>query len=373
MPKSFKKSATINACFMAVALAAVVLSGCQKASGPRLRNSDYFGALGGIRFADPDNLGPHSLGPNPKEKLGFVYTCKGGFIDMGHLREAADRAYYAAGTVYGTLMHLEKSCSFKIIEPSYYHLEIGYPVNWNLLSNQEKQTIARDISVQYGQYLGHLSLIWHEILTWYDYSSKGLFSENISSFSPEDTYSDVLGTCLGARALKNPRESYEETMTNLIDETLEELDVQPADVAKKAAKQVKGEWYEGAGYFFVRVKKRNFDVGFDDGFVTPWLLPDICPELISKDCPVPNPNAILTKHGFKMRLEMEMVGLEKGQVYKALHLKSSERIKPAIHFPKIIDSIIGEAQKREGPDVGNHILPSTAAEQDSKKNKGVSG
>ena len=373
MVNFFIESTRTNACFMALSIAVVILGGCQKASGPRLRNSDYFGAPGGIRFPDPDNLGPHSLEPSSKEKLGLVYTCKGGFIDMGHLREAADRAYYTADIVYETLIHSEKTCSFKIIEPSYYHLKIGYPMNWHELSSQRKQTIARDVSVQYGQYVGHLSLIWHEILTWYGYSSMGIFSENISSFSCEDTYSDVLGTCLGARALINPRDSYEVTMTHLIDETLEELDVQSADIAKKAAKQVKGEWYEGGGYFFVRMKKRNFDVGFDDGFVTPWILPDICPELITEDCPVPNPNAELAKHDLKMRIEIEMVGLEKGQVYKALNLKSSEQIRPAIHFPKVIDSIIVEAQKREGHDVGNHILPETAAAQDSKKDGGVSG
>lgn len=353
----FTKSTLINICFTAPLLAALVLGGCQSESGPRLRDSDYFGSLGGGRYPEPDGLGPHSLSYHPKEKLGLVYTCKGGFIDMGHLREAADRAYYAANHIYEGLILSEKGCSFQIIEPASYHLKIGYPKNWNQLPSQEKETIAREISTQYGQYLGHLSLIWHEILTWYNYSSKGLFSENISSFSPEDTYSDVLGTWLGARAMSSTPELYEEKMTQLIKETLEELDAQPAKTAKKAANQVKGEWYEGAGYFLVRMKKRNFDVGFDDGFVTPWLLPGICPELISKDCPVPNPSAILAQHGFKMRIEMEMAEFQKGQIYKALNLSGSERIRPAIHFPKIIDSIIAEAQILEGPDVGHHILP----------------
>ena len=363
----------IHVCTLTALLLSLVLSGCQKASGPRLRKSDFFGAPTGIRFPDPDKLGVHSLSTSPKEKVGFVYTCKGGFIDMGHLREAADRTHYAAGVVYETLLRSKKSCSFKIIEPSWYHLTICYPENWQDLSNQEKQSIARDMSIQYGQYLGHVSLIWHEILTWYDYSSTGIFSENISSFSCEDSYSDVLGTCLGAKALLDPKESYEEQMTKLIDETLEQLDVQPAAVARKAAKKVKGQWYDGGGYFFVKMKKRNFDVGFDDGFVTPWILPDICPEMTTRDCPVPNPNSILTKYGFRMRLEIEMMGLQKGQVHKALSLKSSERIRPAIHFPKIVDIIIDEAKKREGADVDKYIQPQTAIKQDSENTEGAPG
>ncbi|MHC4292234.1 MAG: hypothetical protein ACYSTR_08490, partial [Planctomycetota bacterium] len=144
-------------------------------------------------------------------------------------------------------------------------------------------------------------------------------------------------------------------MTRLINETLEQLDVQPAAVAKQAAKEVKGKWYEGGGYFFVKMKKRNFDVGFDDGYVTPWVLPDICPEMTTQNCPVPNPNSILTKYGFRMRLEIEMMGLQKGQVYKALKLKNSERVRPAIHFPEIVNVIIEEAKKREGADVDKNI------------------
>ena len=162
-------------------------------------------------------------------------------------------------------------------------------------------------------------------------------------------------------------------MTRLIDETLQQLDVQPIDVAKQAAREVKGQWYEGGGYFFVKMKKRNFDVGFDDGYVTPWLLPDICPELVTQDWPVPNPNSTLAGHGFKMRLEIKMMGLQKGQVHKALSLKSSERIRPAIHFPKIVDIIIDEAKKREGADVDKYIQPQTAIKQDSENTEGAPG
>lgn len=38
--------------------------------------------------------------------------------------------------------------------------------------------------------------VWHEIATWYGVSSVPLVSEQFSSFSPEDVYSNLLGLCL---------------------------------------------------------------------------------------------------------------------------------------------------------------------------------
>ncbi len=48
-------------------------------------------------FLDPDNLGSHSYGPLAAmfEGDGIVYTCKGGNIDITHLRWNADYTRYA--------------------------------------------------------------------------------------------------------------------------------------------------------------------------------------------------------------------------------------------------------------------------------------
>ena len=199
--------------------------------------------------------------------------------------------------------------------------------------------------------MAHTSLIWHEILTWYGFSSAAIFPENISAFSWEDPYSDVLGTYLGATALSNGNGTYEENVAQLIDRTLKELDVQSAEVARKAAAKVKGEWFEGGYYFFVKMKKRNFDVGLDDGIVTPWLVPGTCPGTVPLGCPSPNPACVLDEHGFKMRLEVTPMVFEKSKIYKPIGLKRSERVKPTIHFPMIMESIREAAQRREGGDI----------------------
>jgi hypothetical protein len=336
--------------FITGLLLIVSLGGCQVGSRPRLRVSDYFGDPTGMRFPDPDNLGHHSLAPSHEEKLGMLYTCKGGFIDLGHVREAADRTEYASQLVYNTLLRSRTSGTFRIIEPARYHLTISYPDQWRNMSWQQRKKIARDVSVSYGQYLAHTSLIWHEILTWYGFASSGVFSENISAFSWEDTYSDVLGTRLAVMALNTANESYEDAMTRLINETLRQLDVQPAETARKAEHAVWGEWFEGGYYFFVNMRKRNFDVGLDDGFVTPWLIPGICPDTVPQDCPAPNPGTVLEKYGFKMRLQIEPLEFEKGKIYKAIGLNPSEYLRPSIHFREIIEQIRQESRKREGGD-----------------------
>jgi hypothetical protein len=345
MTKIFKK--TIFYKSLAALLLIVSLAGCQVGSRPRLRVSDYFGDPTGMRFPDPEKLGRHCLDNCGEEKLGMVYTCKGGFIDLGHLREAADRTQYASQIVYNTLIRSRTNCTYRIIEPAWYSLTISYPKLWSSFSWQQKKAVARKVSIQYGQYLAHTSLIWHEIISWYGFASSGVFSENISAFSWEDPYSDLLGTRLAVMALNAPNESYEDAMTRLIYETLRGLDVQPAATARQAEQLVQGKWFGGGYYFFVEMKKRNFDVGLDDGFVTPWLVPGICPDSVPQDCPASD-LSVLEKYGFKMRLQIEPVELEKGKIYKAIGLNPSEFIRPSIHFPEIIEQIRKKAEKIEG-------------------------
>lgn len=345
----------------------VSFAGCQVGSRPRLRISDYFGAPTGMRFPDPNDLGRHCLDRCKEEKIGIVYTCTGGFIDLGHLREAADRTHYASQIVYNTLLRGRTSCTYRIIEPSHYHLTISYPNQWQSMSWKRKKTIARDISVQYGQYLAHTSLIWHEILTWYGFASSGVFSENISAFSWEDIYSDILGTWLAVEAQSNTNgESYEDAMTRLIDDTLRELDVQPAETARKAADLVHGKWFEGGYYFFVKMKKRNFDVGLDDGFCTPWLVPGICRDAVPRDWPSTN-LGVLEKHGFKARLEIRPVEFQKVKIYRILDLNSSELIRPSLHFPVILEHIQKEARKMEGDRMD--VPPQIPAPEPNNENK----
>ena len=331
-------------------LAIISLSGCQTGKYPRLRVGAFFGSPIGMPFPDPNLLGCHDYAVSAGEKNGMVYTCRGGFIDIGHLREAADRTAYLASVTNRNLMLDQTVFTFQVIEPSRYWVTISYPENWDDLSLEERSEIAGEVSILLGQYFARTSLIWHEILTWYGFSSSWIFSENISAFSWEDPYSDLLGTCLAVWALRENGQTYDEAMTKLIDQTLLELDVQPPAVARQAAKQIEGQWFSGGYYFFVDMKIRNYDVGLDDWQITPWLVPGICPDAEPQPCLAPSLD-FLTEYGFKMELEIESRVLEKARIYHSLQLKNpNERIRPMVHFPEIMKQIKSYANT-SGPDV----------------------
>jgi hypothetical protein len=227
-------------------------------------------------------------------------------------------------------------------------VRISYPENWDEVSIEERKVIVRQVSILLGQYFARNSLIWHEILTWYGFASAGIFSENISAFSPEDPYSDLTGTCLAVRALQDTEQGYDDAMTRLIDQTLRELEVQMPEVARYAAKQIEGKWYSGGYYFFVNMKKHSFDVGLTSGHITPWLVPGICPDAQPQPCPVPTLD-FLSEYGFGMELEIQSHEMEKYRIYHDLHLKDlRDRIRPAEHFPLLLEHIKKHTQTLSG-------------------------
>jgi hypothetical protein len=349
MTNHMNKSSLVGVYLIVLLLISVMTSGCQTRSRPRLRISDYFGNPWGMRYADPNNLGRHCLDYCRSEKLGLVYTCRAGFIDLGHVREAADRTHYLAQVTYENLMQSNANYSYRVIEPAKYYITLGYPKYWKSLPREKKERVSRELSIQLGQYLAHTSLIWHEILTWYGFSSSGPFPENISAFSCEDPYSDVLGTHLAAIVLSDPQNFYEEaafeeSMTVLIDETLKELEAQSPETAKKAVEAIKGDWYEGGYYFFVVIKKRNLDVGLDDGIVFPCRVQGVCSDTPPHYCPAPN-FEFLEKYEFKIRLRLKPIEFEKGKICQSLGLKHSEKIIPYIHFPILLEKIGSDVEQ----------------------------
>ncbi len=318
--------------------AAIIISGCTS-GGARMRLGAYFGAPFGMPFPSPDKLGHHNSHSGIGENNGMVYTCKGGFIDIGHVREAADRTAYISEIARENLASGRKQFSFRVIEPSRYWVKVTYPENWDKLSGSERAKALTEVSILMGQYLAHRSLVWHEIVTWYGFSTAGVFPETISSFSCEDPYSDVLGTHLGVQALRDSEHSFNEATTRLINEVLKELDVQPARVAHRARDKVRGQWYTGGFYFFVNMKKHNFDAGLDDGLISPVLVSGMCPEAEPLPWPVPSLES-LAGYGFGMRVEIEPLIWQKDKIWHSIGLaKNVSRVDPEVYFPAMVDAI----------------------------------
>lgn len=159
-----------------------------------------------------EKVGAHKYLGSTKEGNGILYTRRGGFVDLGHLRDQADWTAFFYSVI---LLNKEKG---KV------KLNLGIEggrksvtINWN------KDIDSLDALHLAGKITYDLS-VWHEIATWYGTSYVPLMPERYSSFSIEDIYSNLLGVNLGIEALKSNL-PYEEAMTKLLAAKLSQLKV----------------------------------------------------------------------------------------------------------------------------------------------------
>lgn len=324
-------------------------------ASPRLRPSPYFGSITGIEYLDVKDLGTHNYERALGERNPLIYTAKAGFIDMGHLRESADRARYLFELCQANMLECSQRFSYRVIEPAIYELTIEYPPDWNQLPTAQRESIAREVSIALGQHLAQMSTIWHEIVTWYGFSSVGLLSEQPSSFSWEDTYSDLLGSKLAAKVLRENILPYNEAMTEMIDRELSKLLPLSAATAHEATLAIDGKWFVGV-YPFLKMNKRNFDVGFDDGAITPFRVPGIGTDTEIRVCEVPALDC-LDQYGFSISLTMTPHEIERVHIFPIISTDpATKTLKPHRDFPKIIDHIHQEAIAQNGPDVDKPTL-----------------
>ena len=175
------------------------------------------------------DVGQHKyLGENA-EGNGIIYTQRGGFVDLGHLRDQADWTAYLFQTINE---NRGKKTEIKLgYEAGVKKLEISIPDNFSL---NEAALLAGNITY-------YLSL-WHEISTWYGASSIPFIAERYSAFSPEDDYSNRLGILLGMKAVESGL-PYEEAMTSNINILLDTLQaVETADETRQAMEAVHNLW-----------------------------------------------------------------------------------------------------------------------------------
>jgi len=170
--------------------------------------------LPGVTISDISSvaeLGPHQYLGSDLEGNGIIYTRRGGFIDMGHLRDQADWTAYLFSHI------MENKENGVIVQ------KLGYEGgNKTLTVMVPKDMKEENIMLLAGKVAYDLS-VWHEIATWFGASYIPMLPERFSAFSVEDAYSNLLGVHLGIAALKSEL-PYEEAMTQLIYETLESLD-----------------------------------------------------------------------------------------------------------------------------------------------------
>jgi len=208
-------------------------------------------------------LGAHHYMGSSDEGNGNIYTSRGGFIDIGHLRDNAD------WTAYLYLQMLS-------VQPGEDEVEINLGHEGGaktLVLKLPKEFDSIPIYQLAGKIAFDLSL-WHEISTWYGASYIPLIPERYSSFSPEDLYSNLLGINLGIRALKSNL-SYDEAMTQLISATLDSLEaVSTIEETYLAMEKVENIWWTSKKKLPSKkiLMMRYLDASND---LSPWLVPDV--------------------------------------------------------------------------------------------------
>ncbi len=208
-----------------------------------------------------DDLGEHHYMGNKREGTGTIYTNRGGFIDIGHVRDQIDWTRYLYTTILNSrgkgevILQLGKEAGRK-----------------NLYLNVPEQLDRSDCMLLAGKITYDLSL-WHEISTWFGASAIPLIPEKFSSFSVEDVYSNLLGIHIGMKTLYSEL-PFNDAATKLIGSTLDSLDVvKTAKETYDAYDAVHNKWYTNKK----RIPRTNVTLRRDPDVLNssrPWIVPD---------------------------------------------------------------------------------------------------
>ena len=319
---------------LAAAAAALSTAGCGVGGGPKAR----WGYTPKGTFGNANNLGTHSYGFGGSEAVGIFYTLRGGSIDMDHVRGTADMSRATYVKAYETIMRKGEEFSVSPAwEMTTNRIEVEYPANWDSLGEEEKERIARESAVIMGPVVAFYGTLWHEILTWK--GTRFLLIEPLheSAFSWDDLYSNAVGAKLSVEALQESHldvRAYNEAMTRLIDEEMARLGMVSKKEAREITRSVKGEWYTGGSLI-----RRNMDAGFDDGLISPSIIPGYTDE-----APISIPLFALDgleEHGIKVTYTIKSAYGEARKLKEMAGVNSE--VEPVKHLPIILEEIEREA------------------------------
>jgi Protein of unknown function (DUF4056) len=203
------------------------------------------------------------------ERSGIVYTCRGGFIDIAHVRDNADRTIYLASRIAriaatgGTIPITDEGARRRIVVK---------PLDRQLVHTYG----LREVVTSLAEWLDYYAGVWHEIATWYGWSSTP-FSERPSAFSPEDIYSNRLGARIAGTVVRRHTRvtelAYDHAVTALLRDTLVELGPLPKAATRRAFRYVDGIWWDSTRRVPDNklVRHRSFNIGPE---LTPWKVGD---------------------------------------------------------------------------------------------------
>ena len=229
-----------------------------------------------------DELGPHKYdsgafatsGSSTKnaftsENNAMVYTCRGGFIDIAHVRDYADWTLFWSAAIGRAS---ETGATVELPSEGGARRVVIRPLPRELI---ERDGLRR-IVVNLAQWTAFQLSIWHEIATAYGWSAIDLYPEYVSAFSPEDLYSNLLGVKIAGGLLSYAGTAetdslYDQNMDRWLPMTLTYLHAVSGDAGKTAATLVDGVWWNSHARLPDPhlVLRRGVSVGDQ---IAPWLV-----------------------------------------------------------------------------------------------------
>jgi len=235
---------------------------------------------------DADDIGPHKYNiwlfetatreekrQIRRENNGLVYTCRGGFIDIAHVRDCADLTVYLTAQLE---RRLHEGGEFDLSDQGGKRRVRLQPVD----ARRIEQLGRRRIAVEIASWITFQVAVWHEIATWYGYASLPGWPEKVSAFTPEDNYSNLLGIKIASGIILRRDSSdelqYNRSMGSWLHMALLRLHAVPKEKATAAMRSVDGLWWDSRLRLpdWKLVTRRTFDVG---PMLEPWLVADAQP------------------------------------------------------------------------------------------------
>lgn len=201
-----------------------------------------------------EDIGPHAYeagtfshqkgtptGRRGGENNGILYTQMGGFIDLAHVRDTADNAVALFYKIYKNLGQDARIELPVEIGPRYIQLSAFETEH---LSIKQRQEVAAYMAARLAYFMAEA----HEVAQWHGYRTWVPWSEEVSAYSPEDLYSNMLGAKIATALLSNNltmnRELYNQHMTSWLSATLAWLEPVSKEHTNALFEAIDGHWWD---------------------------------------------------------------------------------------------------------------------------------
>lgn len=238
---------------------------------------------------DPRDLGQHRtersalpFGDHPDEvSRGIMYTCRGGFLDLAHIRETVDWARFVHGRVLASL-DTGESFAFECFDAR-FDVVVQLPEDWAQMSSERRAAEASELAARFAARTAMNIGTWHEIATWHGYQTIPGISEHRSAFTWDDSTSHIVGALVAERALRSTR-SFDDAVTDELDRVLASLEPVSTEDERAAVRSVDGVWYRSGTPL-----RRDLDVGLEAGVKHPWRVAGLgcCEPMVTDPLVIP--------------------------------------------------------------------------------------